>query len=83
MFPQTLDKCQDALTHEGGKAVDALTVATAAFIGDARKEVILDANEQEAIAAFWHRNLPTLMKKAHSELGSKPTLQPNDLRLGI
>lgn len=70
MFPQHLKDCQKALTHEGGKAVDALTVATAAFIGDARGEVVLDANEQQRIEEFWVRNLSVLLQKARGELGN-------------
>ncbi len=69
MFPPSLDKCQSSLNHEGTRAVEALTASTAAFIGDKRQEVVLDANEQQAIEDFWIRNMPALWEKAYSELG--------------
>lgn len=68
MFAQDLEKCQKTLEHEGGKAVDALTVATAAVISDERGRLVLDANEQQEIEDFWRRNFPALMSKATDAL---------------
>jgi len=69
MFPRDLEDCQKALESEGSKAVDALTVCSAAVIGDARGRVVLDAQEQQKIEDFWRRNFPLLMSKALGELG--------------
>ena len=69
MFAQSLAKCQKSLEEDGMRAVEALTVSTAAYIGDKRELVVLDANEQQKIEEFWVRNMPILWAKAYAELG--------------
>lgn len=68
MFAQKLDSCDSTFTKESQKAIDALTICTAAKIGKARGRVVLDAPEQQKIEDFWARNIEVLMEKSQDVL---------------
>ena len=76
MFPQSLKQCQPTLETARTKAIDALTLATAAQLGlefgAEHWSGPLDATQQQKIEGFWERNFEALLQRAIDTTHSTP-----------